>query len=136
MRTPIFLSIQAHYLPVKAELLHGPVDLGHDVVRSALAPDAQVPLGLLHCQRFGPGGIESVQRAAGLGAVGQQRGHPLRVGFDPGGQRHALFDEGALGRAGGQVELAGLRHDASVVDYEVVGDGQLILQDRGRPSDC
>lgn len=127
------MIIQAGYLPVEAQLLHGPVDLGHDVVWSALAPDAQVPLGLLHRQRFGPGGVEGIQRAARLGAVGQQRRHPLRVGLDPGGKRHALLDEGALGRAGGQVELAGLGHDASVVDDEVVGDGQLILQDKRRP---
>lgn len=132
---PVSLIAQPHYLPVEAQLLHGPVDLGHDVVGSALAPDAQVPLGLLHRQRFGPGGVESVQRAARLGAVGQQRGHPLWVGLDPRGQRHALFDEGALGRAGGQVELAGLGHDAPVVYDEVVGNGQLILQDGGSPSD-
>lgn len=124
MRTRVTCPV---YLPVEAELPHGPVHLGHDVVGPALAPDAQVPLGLLHCQRFGPSGVEGVQGAAGLGAVGQEGGHPLRVGLDPGGQRHAFLYEGALGGARGQVELAGLGHDAPVVYDEVVGDSQLVL---------
>jgi len=119
------------HLPVKVELLHGSVHLGHDVVRAALAADAQVPLGLLDGQRLGPGGVEGVQRAAGLGAVGQQRRHPLGVGLDARRQRHALLHEGALRRAGRQVELAGLRHDAPVVYDQVVGHRQLVLGGTG-----
>lgn len=117
----------SHYLPVKAELSHSPVHFSHDIIGSALAPDTEVPLGLLHCQGFGPGGVESIERTTGLGAVSQERRHPLWVGFHPGGQLHALFYEGALGRTGGQVELTGLRHDAPVVYYKVVGYCQLIL---------
>ena len=109
------VSIKSCYLPVEVELFHGSVYLGHDVVGSALAPDAQVPLGLLDGQRFGPGGVERIERAARLGAVSQEGGHPLRVGFDPRGERHALLNEGALRRTRGQVELAGLGHDAPVV---------------------
>lgn len=115
------------YLPVEVELPHGSVHLRHDVVGSALAPDPQVPLGLLHGQGFGPGGVESVQRTAGLRAVGQEGGHSLRVGFDPGGKRHAFLYEGALRRTGSQVELAGLGHDAPVVQYKVVGNSELVL---------
>lgn len=126
------MLVQPHYLPVKAELLHSPVDLCHDIIGSALAPDTQVPLGLLHRQRFGPGRVEGIQRTARLRAIGQEGGHPLWVGFDPRGQRHALFDEGALGRAGGQVELTGLGHDTPVVYYEVVGNCQLILHETGQ----
>lgn len=118
----------SYYLPVKAELSHSPVHFSHDIIRSALTPDTEVPLGLLHCQGFGPGGVESIKRTTGLGAVGQERRHPLWVGFDTGGQWHAFFYEGSLGRTGGQVELAGLGHDAPVVYYKVVGYCKLILQ--------
>lgn len=121
----------SYYLPVKAELSHGPVHFSHDIIRSALTPDPEVPLGLLHSQGFGPGGVESVQRTARLWAVSQERRHPLWVGFDPRRQRHALLYEGALGRTGGQVELAGLGHDAPVVYYEVIGYCQLILHRQG-----
>lgn len=111
----------SYYLPVKAKLSHSPVHFSHDIIGSALTPDTEVPLGLLHCQGFGPGGVESIQRTTRLGAIGQERRHSLWVGFDPGGKRHALFYEGALGRTGGQVELAGLGHDPPVVYYEVIG---------------
>lgn len=123
---------KSFYLPVKVELSHCPVHFSHDIVGSTLTSDTEVPLGLLNRQRFGPGGVESIQRTTRLGAVSQQGRHPLRVGFDSGGQRHALFYEGALGRTGGQVELAGLGHDAPVVYDKVIGHGELILDGQKR----
>ena len=86
-----------------------------------------MPLGLLDGDRLGLGGVEGVEGASRLGAVHQQRGHALGVRLDPRRQGHALLDEGAGGGAGGQVELAGLVHDAPIVDDEVVGHGQLVL---------
>lgn len=110
------------HLPVILQLLHGTVHLSHDVVGSALTADTKMPLGLFHCQRFGLGGVQGVQWAAGLGAVCQQWGHSLWVWLD------VVVDEGASRWAGSQVELAGLVHDTAVVDDEVVGDGQLVLR--------
>ena len=91
-----------------------------------------MPLGFFHRQWLGPGGVESIQRAAGLGAVGQQRRHPLGMGFDTRGQGHALLHERALRGAGGQIELAGLGHDAPVVYDQVVGHRQVVLEVRVR----
>lgn len=119
---------QGTHFPLVLQLFHGTVNLSHDVVWFALAPYAQVPFCLLHRQRFGSGSVESIQRASCLRAVGQERGHPFRVRFDPRWQGHALLHEGAGWGTGGQVELAGLVHDSPVVDNEVVRHGQLVLR--------
>lgn len=116
------------YLPVILQLLHGTVHLSHYVVGLTLAADSEVPLGLLYSQWFGPGGVEGIQGAPGFRAVSQKWGHPFRVGLHPWRQGHALIDEGACRGAGGQVELTGLVHDATVVNDEMVGHGQLVLR--------
>ncbi len=87
-----------------------------------------MPFCFLYRQLFGSGGVEGVQRTPCLRAVGQEWWHPFGVSFDPWRQRHALLHEGAGWGTGGQVELAGLVHDAAIVDDEVVRHGQLVLR--------
>ena len=48
MRLSRYLDVvRVDHFPLEVERLHGPVDLAHDVVRLALAPDPEVPLAPL-----------------------------------------------------------------------------------------
>lgn len=119
-------------LPLVVQLLHGTAHLRHDVVGSALAADAQVPLGPPDTLVLGLLWVEFVQRVAGpRQCLGYQEGDTLWVGLDvghsrPGGGQVLVVEEG-VGGAGCQVEVLGLIHDAAIVNYKVVGHSQRVL---------
>ena len=47
--TPTPNKVRSDDFPGKAQTLEFPKDLCHDILRSALGANAQVPLGSLHC---------------------------------------------------------------------------------------
>lgn len=115
------------YLPLIIELLHGPAHLAHDIIRPALAADAQVPLSTADTQVLGLLGIEFIQsmtRSRWL-SFSHQEWHSLRVrlGKVVSGQ---IIKEGVRGTCG-QVEVFGFTHNAPVIYDQMVGNCKRVL---------
>ena len=106
--------------PLKFQRLHGPVHLAHDVVRLALALDAEMPLAPLDGRA-----PVCLGRDWGDGLVPEWRQDPLRMGAG----RHRVLAQRARGPGEELLEvillLGGL--DPLVVDDEVVGDDKLVV---------
>ena len=112
--------VRIYDLPLKIQSFHRPVHLAHDVVRLALAPDAEVPLAPLDGRA-----AVSLGGHRGHGLVAE-RGHDA-LGVRP--RRDRVLTQRARGPGEELLEvvllLGGLY--PLVVDDEVVGDDQLVV---------
>lgn len=123
---PTKFTVQNPHLPLVVQLLHGATDFAHDVIWSALATDPQVPLGPPDPKVLGLLGVQFIQRVPGTRLrLGQQEGHSFGVNLSGVVSRQIVQE--AVWWTGGQIEVFGLAHNATVVYDQVICNSKRIL---------